>query len=379
VLYLAEDEPFEMHIFPLTVCAGRSADDMEPFHDLDRWADIEQEMVREGIPLPLEHRASWIRDISDSQYRFFVVRDEGSGSLGAATAVRRNETRTLPGHYYARATRFGHGQNTESLTSLLASLRAWVGHDPRLLGVRVEIFEGDDERREALDAAAADLGYARASDPRRYARTARVDLAPTEEELLASFSASCRRFIRDPAKKGYRVEPVTDERWASRMHELFVETFARTGGGMRPPDWSRLIAYANEHPDLFRIVGTFGPDYPDEGSLVAFASARNNGDHAEYADSASTRRLGTTVAVHYAPMWELMRWAKSCGCAWFDLGGITGGTQGSDDPVGGISDFKRRFQGREIDVGHEWTFEPTTVRTRLAEGVRAVAALARRG
>jgi hypothetical protein len=348
------------------------------FDELSRWDTLEQKLTREGFPLPLEHRGSWIRDMGDSEYRFFVAGDEGSGSIRAAIPILRQGTRALPGHFHARATRFGYRQDPDGLRTILEALRDWVSSEPRLLGANVEIFEPDEGRRGRIEAAARSLGYERAAEPTRYVRTVGVDLGPSEQEVLASFASSARRFIRDPGKKGYRVEPITEVRWADRMHELFVETLERTGGGLGAPDWSRLIAFARGHPGLLRIVGTFGPSDPAEGSLVAFASARHNGDHAVYADSASTRRLETTVAVHYAPMWALMAWAKSEGCTWFDLGGITDGTRVSADPVGGISDFKRRFNGDELLVGHEWLYQPRTVRSRIADGVRAAATLARR-
>jgi hypothetical protein len=370
-------------LVPLTLSretGRRSAEAMQPFFDdLARWDALEQELVRDGLPVPLEHRSSWIRDIGDSEYRFFVARDEGSGSILAAVPVRRQVTRALPGHYHAGVSRFGYRQDLRGLRTILGSLREWVSSDPRLLGANIELFEPDEARRGKIDEAALSLGYERASEPHRYTRTMRVDLGPTEEDVLGSFGASCRRFIRDPAKKGYRIEPITEGRWAGRMHELFVETLERTGGSLGAPDWTRLIAFGRDHPALFRIVGTFAPSYPDEASLVAFASARNNGDHAVYTDSASTRRLDTTVAVHYAPMWALMAWAKEQGCTWFDLGGITDGTQGSADPVGGISDFKRRFNGEEVQVGQEWVYAPRTMRSRIADGVRAAATLVRRG
>ena len=51
----------------------------------------------------------------------------------------------------------------------------------------------------------------------------------------------------------------------------------------------------------------------------------------------------------------------------------------SDDPVGGISDFKRNFGGEVVQVGEDWSFDAAPVRDRLAGSLsRAVAAIRRR-
>ena len=69
--------------------------------------------------------------------------------------------------------------------------------------------------------------------------------------------------------------------------------------------------------------------------------------------------------------WDLIVWAKRIGASWFDLGGVTAGSVGSGDPVGGISDFKRLFSKQMIDVAEDWEFEPRPVPARLATLVSA--------
>ena len=64
--------------------------------------------------------------------------------------------------------------------------------------------------------------------------------------------------------------------------------------------------------------------------------------------------------------WDLILWAKRGGATWFDLGGVTTGTTGSGDPVGGISDFKRLFSKHMAEVADDWVLEPRWLPARLA-------------
>lgn len=351
------------------------------FDDLDRWQRHEATLESRGIPLPLEHRSSWLREIVEATHWFVVAQPESreDGRVVAGVPVGSHPTRALPGHERLRVTRFGNAAYLEALADILEALKGLVLRRSKHLGVTVEVFAADPQRREEIEAIVRAAGYQPADRQPRYRHTARLDLTLSEEALLASFTASCRRFIRDPEKKGFQIEPIRDERWAGRMDDLWHETFSRTGSSPPPRAWRKRIAYARRHPDLYRIVGTFGPGYPRERSLAAFCAAMHNGDHAVYSDGASTRTLDAAVALLYAPMWALIRWSRSVGCDWFDMGGITGGTyEDGHDPRGGIADFKRRFTDDVIEVGDAWTFAPPTPRTWVAERIRRSATRVRR-
>lgn len=327
----------------------------------------------DDVGIPLEHRTSWIREISEFEHVYVEAGADGGSGAAIRLPVEERPTRALPGHVRLRVRRFGSHGSEDELATLLERLVDLVRNRPAYLSVNVEVFAPDPDRRRTIGELARRAGFKPAGGQRRYRHTARLDLSPSEEELLASFSSSCRRFIRDPAKKDFSVRPLVDDRWAERMHQLWEETFERTGGTLPSRRWRDHLRYAREHPDLYRIVGTFGPEHPDEESLAAFSCAMHNGDHAVYSDGASTRELETTVALTYAPMWELIRWARCRGCGWFDMGGITRSTYEDDDPRGGISDFKRRFTEDVIEVGGEWSFTAPSARARLAETLRTTA------
>jgi lipid II:glycine glycyltransferase (peptidoglycan interpeptide bridge formation enzyme) len=83
-----------------------------------------------------------------------------------------------------------------------------------------------------------------------------------------------------------------------------------------------------------------------------------HGDHVQYSTAATVRSPDIRMPMAYCLAWDLMQWAHTQGARFFDFGGITEGTQGGPDPLGGISDFKRYFKGTVADVGEEWILEP---------------------
>jgi lipid II:glycine glycyltransferase (peptidoglycan interpeptide bridge formation enzyme) len=154
---------------------------------------------------------------------------------------------------------------------------------------------------------------------------------------------------------------VTQDVYAARMNELLQETFSRTGGHVPERDWSARIKLSADHPDISRIIGLFRTDVEGPESLIAYAWGCHSGDHVYYSEAASTRETGDIkVPMAYALMWDLILWSKRTGADWFDMGGVTRGTHEGDDPLGGISDFKRYFSKEIVRVREEWILDDHT-------------------
>lgn len=305
--------------------------------------------------------------MGEGRHWYLLVGGEGDGPAPAPVMAERLPTRTLPGHYRLRVQHFGHGIDLAQAAAALDELRVLVEREGRLLSVNVEVFTPDAGHLAAIGQAADERGYERVATGRRYRWTGRLDLAMDEEEIFAGFSRSGRRAIRESEKAGLRVEALVDEGLAPRMAALWRETFGRTG--LTPParDWPRLVAFAREHPHLYRIVGAFGAPSAGQDELVAFACCMNNGDHSVYSDGASTDLPDSRLPLSYAPVWDLIRWARTQGCTWFDMGGVS---RDSTGPTGGIAEFKRRFTDDIIEVGSEWSYTSPSFRGWLADRAR---------
>ena len=75
----------------------------------------------------------------------------------------------------------------------------------------------------------------------------------------------------------------------------------------------------------------------------------------------------------YPVIWALIRWARDTGATWLDLGGITGGTsESNNDPLAGISEFKRKFGGEQLVIGEDWQFDIAPLRQHLVQSARKV-------
>jgi lipid II:glycine glycyltransferase (peptidoglycan interpeptide bridge formation enzyme) len=211
-----------------------------------------------------------------------------------------------------------------------------------------------------------------------YERTVALDLDGTEEEIFARIDKTARRHVRAPAKRGLELRPVTDMAFAQRIQALMQETFSRTGGVLHQLPWDRIVAWSLAEPRVSRVVGLFDPRTEGSDALISMAWGCAHGDYVTYEAGAGVRRadLGSTP-VNYAPLWDLISWAKrDVGARWFDFGGASAGDE--HDVLAGNLDFKRYFSEQIIPVADEWVLEPHVLRARLARAASAAASLARR-
>jgi len=264
-----------------------------------------------------------------------------------------------------RAPGLAPNMTSSQVTSALAKLAKGC----KALRTHVEVFEQDADRRARLEAALTEAGFVRAQKPRRYTRTIKIDLAPTEEQLLASFHPSCRRHIKSFSRKSLLCLPIEDPALAPRLQQLLDETMTRTRGPRLVPDWPGLVAFIERNPNRARLLGAFRSDIGGPEALVGYVLGLRHSDSVEYRTAASTRLDELKAPLLYAPAWELMRWARSTGASRFDFGGVIPATMPAEDPRHGISNFKRMFSTVELDVGGEYVLEATDFVARTVKAV----------
>jgi hypothetical protein len=328
----------------------------------------ERELEANGIRLPMMYRAVAGAAFGGSGIPLLVVRDPRSGPVAAMALVVRRKLpptglRTVYVPYFGQA--IADGATDAAIDALIAL----VGRRPQVLRLSVALFEPDPTRAAGVRQALQQRGFHRALLQNAYERTLRLDLGADEAALLAGLHASARRNIREVAKRPVRVAPVTDARLAGRMDEMLAVALARTGGVHRPSarSWPAVMRLSAQHPELSRLVGVWRTDREGADALIGFAWGCRHGDHAVYSDSASTRQDDIRIAVTYPMLWDLITWARGTGAAWFDLGGVTTGDGAGDDPLAGISDFKRFFTTDLIEVGEEWQLAPLSLSARAAQ------------
>lgn len=331
------------------------------------WDAAHQQARVRGLPLPAAASPAWRRAEPGARH-WLLVLDGTPGERATALGLRVDSSRALPGHCLVRAERLLAAADSSFHAVVAPALARLSRAEPRILRMSAEVTALGAEALAAAGAAYREAGFVE-RPARNWARTLVVDLTPDEDAIRAGFSQKPRRDLRSAEKLPIVVRAVDDPRWAPRMEALLATTYSRTGGRAEPGDWPSRIALARDEPALTRLVGLFRTDRDDDRSLLAFTWGIFHGDHATYEIGASERQDDIKVPLLTPLLWELMRWARSHGAGWFDLGGVSEGSQGSADPLGGISDFKRLFSKVELDIGTDWVLEPHPMRARVAHAV----------
>jgi hypothetical protein len=296
---------------------------------------------------------------------FLLVRD-ADGRARAGVAVEEVRTRAMPGHVVLRVRRFGGGLPSEVQRAVLEAITSLARNRPRVLRLQLILFSRDG--REAMTATLREHGFREVRPPSVYQHTLAIDLRPSEEEIFASLGKSSRKRIRETMKMGLRAIVIDDPVYADRIRELQLEALRRTGGHTPSDDWRGILKMSKENPNLSRVLGLFHGEDTAPENMGAFGWVCNNGDHGEYRAAGSKSRGEVRIPFGYLLVWEMIRWAKESGVAWFDMGGVTlAGKNGT--ALEGISEFKRFFSQELIEVGAEWVFEPYPVRARIANVV----------
>jgi hypothetical protein len=335
---------------------------------LERWGRI----------VPIYMCTMWGEVVGYERTALLAIRDE-QGCWRSGVGITTSPARVVPGSYVMRVHRAGSAVAEQDLPLLAASLRQLADRSRMALQMSVEVFSRDPSLRSRFGAALAAVGFRPATEPLAYARTVVIELRDKDDAaLLSSFHERARRHVRAMARLPIRVAPVTDVALAPRLQELLVASFARTGGTPPSLPWASILEASARHPELSRVAGLFYDGRTDGEGLLAFAWGCMHGDHARYDAAASTRRDDLRIPLGYGPVWDLLAWSRAAGATWFDFGGVTAGSAGSDDRLGGISDFKRGFSSLTEDVQEEWDYEPHPRLQQLANTIRRAARILRR-
>jgi peptidoglycan pentaglycine glycine transferase (the first glycine) len=178
-------------------------------------------------------------------------------------------------------------------------------------------------------------------------RTIVVDIAPTEDIILAQMRSKTRYNIRLAERKGVTVhEGTVDD--AAAFYALMTETGSRDEFGIHSEAYYRRVF------ELFLPTGHTALLMAEvEGELVAALVVFALGTRAWYLYGASSERHREKMPP-YALQWTAIRWAKARNCTSYDLWGIPDFDQETleaefterNDGLWGVYRFKRGFGGQ---------------------------------
>lgn len=167
----------------------------------------------------------------------------------------------------------------------------------------------------------------------------RLDLTPSEEELLAGMASKTRYNLRLAIRKGVMVRAAENREDLAVFYNILQETAERDRFLVRN------FGYFERMWELFAERGgarLFLAEY--RGEVIAGAIAFHCGDVVWYLYGASSNRY-RNVMPNNLLQWTMIRWAKSLGCRLYDFRGVPP-TDDPNNPLSGLYRFKKGFGAR---------------------------------
>lgn len=191
-------------------------------------------------------------------------------------------------------------------------------------------------------------------DGDRSASTGLLDLTRSESDILASFDRKTRQQIKAAAKLGISIVPATDIDEATLA--LSCLSSMRRQRGLTPMsenEFAAIFEYVLKGQDKGLLLNAkLGTTLL--GTLWNFR-ARDYSNPAGYAIVPHTSRdLPSSFSIGPVLWWEMMKWAKSRGCRWFDVEGYVENPDPSSRTYE-VHRFKRRFNPQPVELMNEHT------------------------
>ena len=175
----------------------------------------------------------------------------------------------------------------------------------------------------------------------------RLNITPSEEQLLADMNSKTRYNIRLAGRRGVKVRQIEDKAELEIFYALLEETAERDEFLIRSHEYFATIWDELVVPGLARF---FMAEY--EGEAIAGTLALKLGDKAWYLYGASSNRH-RNVMPNYLLQWTMITWARENGCSLYDFRGVSGDLS-EDNPLYGLYRFKKGFNGDLVEFVGEW-------------------------
>lgn len=234
---------------------------------------------------------------------------------------------------------------------LMNQLKYFCKHHAGLMSLRIQPYMPGKKSLESTYDLLSPLGFSDVR-PKSYTKTRMIDLRPSVEEMLSSFSANGRARLKIKPKEADNVEvkEIFDLAAIPFLQEALNASYKRSIDKACPYDFTPLFLSATQFPNDVVKLGFYFKD--SASTPKAFITGIRHGNVVEYSvgGSLSDTRLRQYPFNHIL-MWQLALRSKKNGSLLLDMGGITNGA--ADDALQGITIFKRLFPGFELSTGRE--------------------------
>lgn len=176
-----------------------------------------------------------------------------------------------------------------------------------------------------------------------------LDLARSEEDLLASFKPKWRYNIRLAERKGVTVDTNAPKSELPLFYAILRETCKRDGFLVRSMKYFEDMWDILVPAGYMRLAMTYYENRPIAGALVY-----KFGDKAWYTYGASSNEHRNVMPNHLM-QWRLIQWANECGCKWYDFRGVSPNRDANvEDHLQGLNRFKEGFSPRFVEYLGEY-------------------------
>lgn len=187
-----------------------------------------------------------------------------------------------------------------------------------------------------------------------------IDISGDEDSILAAMKQKTRYNIRLAQKKGVAIRQ-GDEADLPTFYQLSRLTAARDGFGIHSPAYYQAAYHLFSPGQCVLLMAEFNGE-----ALAALMAFRHNRDaYYFYGASSNTHR---NLMATYLIQWAAIGWAKSQGCARYDLWGIPNADIATLDTeftrhsggLWGVYRFKRGFNGQIVrSIGaYDYVYNP---------------------
>ncbi len=280
-----------------------------------------------------------------------VYAEDGGQIVAAASLLKRAIPRTGRCIVYAPRGPVLDTRNAELTKWFCARLRETaIRGGAILLKIDPPIPVEDTESEANLRSAGftrLDLGGFGGTQPKAVMQ---LDLAGRDiDEVLASFKPKWRYNIRLAEKKGVTVRLDCGKEGLPEFYAILKETCERDGFLVRGMKYFEDMWDCLAPAGYIRVVLTYY-----EGKPIAGAIAYLFGDKAMYTYGASSNEHRNVMPNHLM-QWEMIKWAHSSGCKWYDFRGVSPKRDGDeDDHLQGLNRFKEGFSPRFVEYIGEY-------------------------
>ena len=228
-------------------------------------------------------------------------------------------------------------------------------------GIPQNEAEVTDQNGQAVQSELQRRGWKYSGDQIQFKNTVLIDLASSEEELLARMKQKTRYNIRLAEKKGVSLRIGTPNDF-SMLYKMYAETSVRDGFVIRDEGYYRTVwqTFLSESQDS--ISGLQSPcaepliaevDREPVAAIFVFYFAGR-----AYYVYGMSRNVHREKMPTYFLQWEAMKRAKAKGCTVYDLWGAPDVFDESDS-MWGVYRFKEGLGGKVVRTLGAWDFAPS--------------------